>query len=243
MTTKQSSTQTKDRQDSQESSEGSSELMQKLNSLMEAFQGDLSSIDPESIGEWYELLNKSKEPGFKEIASELKELQKLLKGKEVSGHEVGELLCNLGEQTTNFEADREVKATLQKIGKQLTMVGRSLGKEEEQQQHESLDSLIETLGQKPDKIDTESAVAGIDQWYNLLHKADDGNLKEIATGLKELKKLLKGSKTKADDLSEVLVKLGEQTTESAASAGRGFKGVIQKLGKALSKQGKSLDQE
>jgi septal ring factor EnvC (AmiA/AmiB activator) len=240
MTTKQqSSTQAQDRQDS---SEGSNEFTQKLNSLMEAFQGDLSSIDPESIGEWYDLLHKSKEPEFKEIASELKNLQKMLKGKEVSGHEVGELLSHLGEQTANFEADSEVKGTLQKIGKQLSTVGRSLAKEEDQQHLESLDSLIETLGQQPDKIDTESAVGGIDQWYNLLHKADDENLKGIATDLKELKKLLKGSKTKASDLSEVLVKLGEQTNESAANAGRGFKGVIQKLGKALSKLGKSFDQ-
>lgn len=242
-TKKQADTQTIDRQAKEkQNSQGSSEISQKLNSLMAAFQGDLTSVDPESIGEWYDLLHQSKEPQFKELASGLKELQKLLKSKEASGHEVGELLCHLGEQTSNFEADQEVKASLQTIGKQLTKVGRSLAKEEDREQIESLDSLLETLGQEPNKIDTESAIGGIDQWYNLLHQADDANLKAIAGELKELKKLLKGSKTKGSDLSELLVKLGEQTTESAAKAGRGFKGAIQKLGKALSKLGKALDQ-
>ena len=74
-----------------------------------------------------------------------------------------------------------------------------------------------------------------------MHKSEDDSLKAIATEIKELKQLLKGKKTKASDLSEKLILMGEQTTKASSLAARGFKGAIQKLGKALTKLGKSLD--
>jgi len=74
-----------------------------------------------------------------------------------------------------------------------------------------------------------------------LHKSEDESLKEIATEIKELRQLLKGKKTKASDLGEKLIQMGEQTTTASSLAARGFKGAIQKLGKALTKLSKSLD--
>ncbi len=225
--------QTQDTKDSSVTSE-------KLDSLLTALQGDLGSIDQESIGEWYELMSKAKDSESKEIAKGLKELDKLVKDKEVSGDDLGELLNHLGELTMDISGENEVKPTLQKIGNQLCKVGRTLAKDEDQQHLQAIDSLVETLGQEPSKIDTESAGESIEHWYEFLHKSEDKKLKAIAGDLKELKKLLKGNKTKASDLSEKLIELGEQTTESAASASKGFKGIVKKLGKALTKFGKSI---
>ncbi|WP_309737736.1 MULTISPECIES: hypothetical protein [unclassified Chamaesiphon] len=219
---------------------------QKIASLSQALEGDLSTLDPdtalESIEAFQSLLKQSKQPEAKEIASGLKELQKLLKRPEPSGHELGELISHLGEQTIEIAADTDkaLKTPLQHLGKQLTKIGRSLAKAEDSEQLEDLDSLVDTLKQSPDKIDAKASVGEIDRWYDLLHKSEDSSLKEIATDLKALKQILKGSKTKGGELSEKLIELGEKTTASAADAGRGFKGAIQKLGKALTTFGKSL---
>jgi hypothetical protein len=219
-----------------------SQVLTQLDSLSKAFQGDLSAIDPdtalETVDTFHSLLKHSKQPEAKEMATGLKDLHKLLKRKEPSGHELGELISHLGEQTIEIaaDADKGLKAPLQQLGKQLTKIGRSLSKSEDAEHLEALDSLVETLKQTPAK----SSASEIDRWYDLLHKSEDASLKDIATELKALKQLLKGSKTKSDELSEQLIQLGEKTTAVAADAGRGFKGVIQKLGKGLTAFGKSL---
>jgi tetratricopeptide (TPR) repeat protein len=218
----------------------------KLASLTATLQGDLSSIDPDAalktIDELYGLVHQSKQPQAKEIASGLKELQKLLKRKEPSGHELGELIGHLGEQTSEIAADAEkaIKTPIQHLGKQLTKIGRSLSKAEDLEHLEALDALMDILEQKPDKIDSKHTVGEIDRWHDILHKSEDESLKAIATELKALKQLLKGTKTKSADLGEQLIQLGEHTMTAATNAGRGFKGVIQKLGKVLIAFGKSL---
>jgi hypothetical protein len=220
--------------------------VQQLDSLSTAFQGDLSAIDPdtalETIDTFQSLLKHAKQPEAKEIATGLKDLHKLLKRKEPTGHELGELIGHLGEQTIEIaaDADRGLKAPLQHLGKQLTKIGRSLSKAEDSEQLEAVDALVDTLKQAPAKIDAKASVSEIDRWYDLLHKSEDESLKEIATELKELKQLLKGSKAKGDELSAKLIQLGDKTTAAAAHAGRGFKGAIQKLGKGLTTFGKSL---
>lgn len=222
------------------------EPAQKLESLSAALQGELGSIDPDAalkmIDELHGLVHQSKQPEAKEIATGLKELQKQLKRKEPSGHELGELIGHLGEQTSDLaaEAEKELKAPLQRLGKQLVKVGRSLAKAEDLHHLEGLDAVVDILEQDPSKSDPKSAVGEIDRWYDLLHKSEDESLKALATELKQLKQLLKASKTKGADLSEKLIEIGEQTTAAAANAGRGFKGVIQKLGKVLTTFGKSL---
>ena len=242
----------KDKKKSEKSSKSATseskhdEPAQKLESLSEALQGDISSIDPDvalkTIDELYSLVHKSKQPEAKEIATGLKELQKQLKRKEPSGHELGELIGHLGEQTSEIaaEAEQELKAPLQRLGKQLVKVGRSLAKAEDLHHLEGLDAVVDILEQDPSKSDPKSAVGEIDRWYDLLHKSEDESLKALATELKQLKQLLKASKTKGADLSEKLIEIGEQTTAAAANASRGFKGVIQKLGKVLTTFGKSL---
>jgi hypothetical protein len=222
------------------------EVSQKLATLIQVLQGDLSTIDLDkalaTIDVFGNLLKQSKQPEVKEIATGLKELPKLLKSKEPSGHELGELIGHLGEQTIEIaaDADKGLKTPLQQLGKQLTKIGRSLSKAEDSEQLEALDALVDTLKQTPDKIDAKSALGTIDRWYDLLHKSEDDRLKDIAAELKQLKQILKGSKSKSTDLSENLVRLGEKTIAASTDAGRGFKGAIQKLGKALTTFGKSL---
>ena len=248
----ESADRSKDKKKSEKSSKSATseskhdEPAQKLESLSESLQGELSSIDPDAalkmIDELHDLVHQSKQPEAKEIATGLKELQKQLKRKEPSGHELGELIGHLGEQTSDLAAgaEKELKAPLQRLGKQLVKVGRSLAKAEDLHHLEGLDAVVDILEQDPSNSDPKSAVGEIDRWYDLLHKSEDESLKALATELKQLKQLLKASKTKGTDLSEKLIEIGEQTTAAAANAGRGFKGVIQKLGKVLTTFGKSL---
>lgn len=223
----------------------SSQPLQKLESLLQALQGDISEIEPDvalkTIDELHTLVHQLKQPEAKEIASGLKELQKLLKRKEPSGHELGELIGHLGEQTSNIAsaAETEFKAQLQHLGNQLTKIGRSLAKAEDLEHLEVLDSLVDIL-EAPDKTDPKSSITQIDRWYDLLHKSEDENLQQIATELRELKKMLKGIKVQATELSAQLIQIGNLTTTAATNARRGFKSVIQKLGKGLTAFGKSL---
>jgi hypothetical protein len=226
-------------------SESKDAAPKQLESLLKALQGDLSTLDPDAmlktLDDLYSVVHQSKQPEAKEIASGLKELQKLLKRKEPSGHEIGESIEHLGAQTSDIaaDADKALKTPLQHLGKQLTKVGRSLAKAEDRQQLESLDAVLELL-EEADASDSKATVAEIDRWYEILDKSEQKSFKAIASELKQLKQLLKGSKAKGADLSEKLIELGEKTTEAASDAGRGFKGSIQKIGKALTKFGKSL---
>jgi uncharacterized phage infection (PIP) family protein YhgE len=224
------------------------ELLEKLDSLRATLGGDLSDIETEAavelVSEWQGVLQKVKEPEVKEIASHLKELAKLLKSNKATGHEISEVLIEIGEQTANYAADaeKEVKTPVRQLGRQLSKVGNTLGKIEEHEQIEEIDGLVDTLEADLTQVDSETSVGAIDTWYNVLHKSEDENLKEIANGLKELKQVLKRSKPKASDIAEVLTRLGEQTQQSAHEAKRGFKGPIQRLGKLLSKTAKSLEE-
>jgi hypothetical protein len=223
-----------------------SEVLENLDSLSEALEDNLSELDPNSatkmIDHWHGLVQKSKEPGMKEIATALKDLQKILKYEDPSKHGLGELLSDIGKQTSDIasQAEQGLKVPLQHLGKQLSKVGQSLAKEEDQEQIEALNALAETLDQEPDEIGSKSA-GEIDRWYDLLQESEDENLQKIASELKALKQLLKGKKVDAGELSEMLIDIGEQTTEAGSSASRGFKGAIQMLGKSLVRLGKSIE--
>lgn len=220
---------------------------QALDSLLETLDGDLTAIDTDAalsaIDEWHGTLQKSKEPEIKELANGLKELKQLLKGGKATGHELGEVLSHIGDQTSDLasDADKGVKPSLQKLGKQLSKAGQALGKAEDKEAAEQIESLSETLEGDLTKVDTDTAIGAIDHWYSLLHKSDNESLKEISNGLKELKQTLKRKNASASDIAEALTKIGEQTTEAASEAHRGLKGPIQKFGKLLSKTGKSLE--
>lgn len=219
---------------------------QKLEELQSTLSDDLSTLSSEDasslIDEWYNFLHKAKEPEVKEIANQLKQLRQHLKSNKATGHEISEVLIEIGEQTANFasDAEKEIRTPVRRLGKQLTKVGNSLGKAEEHEEIEEIDSTIETLEEDLTQVETDVPLGSIDKWYNLLHKSDSESLQEIANGLKQLKQVLKHKNPKPSDISPILEKLGEQTTTVGQEAKRGFKGPLQRLGKLLSRTGKSL---
>jgi uncharacterized phage infection (PIP) family protein YhgE len=221
--------------------------IQQLDSLLSLLDGDITSIDSEEalnlVDNWYNIVHKEKDAHSKELAKHLKELSKSLKGGKATGHEIGEILSEIGEQTTEIagDADKEFKNPLKKLGKQLNKVGTSLGKAEDREHIEHLESLVETLEGDLTQVDSDTAVSAIDEWYTLLHKSEEENLQQVANGLKHLKQILKRSNPKAADIGQALVELGEQTVECSKDAAKGFKGPIQRLGKLLAKTGKSLE--
>ena len=220
---------------------------QEINELLQALESDISTTETEStlslIDRWYSFLHKSKEPEVKELASGLKELQKMLKSGKATGHEISEELIHIGEQTTEFSDDAEkgLKQTVQRLGKQLRKAGTSIAKAEDQEYHQQIDTLLEQVeGEKLTSLNAEAAVGSIDIWYSLLHKADDEQFQQLANSLKELKQVLKRGNAKPETVAKALTHVGEETTKVASEAPRGFKGAIQKLGKQLTKVGVSL---
>lgn len=223
------------------------DVHQELDDLMKSLEGDLSEIEPEAalglINQWYDFLHKVKEPEVKELASGLKDLQKLVKSGKASGHEISEVLIHLGEQTSDFSgnAEKGLKQPIQRLGKQLRNSGTSIAKAEDKEYLDQIDSLVEqTQGEELTSVDPEEAVGAIDTWYNLLNKAEGDQYKQLANSLKELKQVLKRSNAKPEAIADALTQVGEQTTEIASELPRGFKGAVQKLGKQLANSGKSL---
>jgi recombinational DNA repair protein RecR len=221
------------------SADTSTDLEQEVSELIKILQGDLSSIDPqaglESIDRWQEMLSKSKESGAKELATALKDLHKLLKGGKATGIEISESLIHIGEQTTELAADATAaKQSLQKLGKQLRTAGTSIAKAEEKEYHTQLDSLLDQVEEDElTAIDPTAATVAIDFWYNILHHAEGEQFKSLAKSLDSLKKAIAKDNSKPETIAKALAHMGEQTTELASSASRGFKGAIQKLGKGL----------
>jgi hypothetical protein len=224
------------------------DFLDRLELLQSRLDGDLDaiSIDDglELVDEWHDLLHKQKEPEVKEIASHLKQLSKLLKSDKSTGSDISEVLMQIGEASSNFatDADKEVKSTSRKLGKRLSKLGNSLAKAEEHEQIEEIDALVEVLEEEMTQVEGETALSAVDNWYSVLNKSEDENLKEIANGLKELKQLLKRSKPNSSEIGEILHRLGEQTQQAGEDAKRGFKGPIQRLGKILVRTSKSLEE-
>jgi ABC-type transporter Mla subunit MlaD len=223
------------------------DVNQEINELLQALEGDLSTTESEGaiglIDKWYSFLHKSKEPEVKELASGLKELQKMLKSGKATGHEISEELIHIGEQTTEFSdnAEKGLKQTVQRLGKQLRKVGTSIAKAEDQEYHQQIDTLLERAeGEELTSLDAEAAVGAIDLWYNVLHKADGEQFQQLANSLKELKQVLKRGNAKSETVARALTHVGEQTTQVASETPRGFKRAIQKLGKQLTKAAESL---
>uniref|UniRef100_B8HXM2 Uncharacterized protein n=1 Tax=Cyanothece sp. (strain PCC 7425 / ATCC 29141) TaxID=395961 RepID=B8HXM2_CYAP4 len=228
--------------------ERQTDLGGEINAFLEFLQTDPASIDLEAaqsrVNDAYELLHRSKQPEVKEISSGLRELKKQLQSNKATGHDLAELLEQIGEQTSDMaaEADKGLRSNLKKLGRQLTKLGHSVSKAEDQERLEQLNSLVDLLEEDLDNLDPQAAIAPIDHWYALLHRSDNEQQQQLANSLKELKQALKSNKARGA-LPELLIRVGEQTTAIAAEAGRGFKRPIQRVGKLLNQLGKSLEEE
>lgn len=227
-----------------------SDISQELDELVQTLQSDLSDIELDAalglIDHWQGILSKSKIEGGKEVASDLKELQKMLKGGKATGHEISEMLIHLGEQAGEFanEAEKGSKQVVQRLGKQLRKAGTSIAKAEDQEMHEQLDTIMETAeNDELTSLEPETAVAAIDFWYAILNKAEGEQFKPVANSLKSLKQALSKGNSKPETIAKALAQVAEQTTEIASETPRGFKGIVQKLGKQLSAASESLTAE
>lgn len=116
--------------------------------------------------------------------------------------------------------------------------------ETDHDESEELDELLDILGEgELTDLDPDEATSMIEEWQEILAESGDAGLKEIGKSLKQLQKALSASKSKPADIAAALSRLGEQTDEYANDAGRGYKTKLHKLGKALNKAGKSLEEE
>ncbi len=224
-----------------------SNVNEEIDQLIQTLNGDLSVVESEQglelINHWYDFLHKAKEPEVKELANGLKELQKMLKGGKATGYEISEVLINLGEQVSEFSdnAEKGLKQPVQRLGKQLRKAGTSIAKEEEQEYHNQIDELVEKAeGDELTSIEPEEAVQAIDSWITLLNKAEGEKFQQLATSLKDLKQALKRGNAKPETIAKSLAQVGEQAIDVASETPRGFKGVIQKLGKQLNRASESL---
>jgi hypothetical protein len=227
----------------------SGDWSQQIDELINALNGDLGELQSEQaialIDEWHGLLHQSKDDGAEVLAGHLKQLRQLVKGNKASGHDIGEALAELGSETTHIVGDLEKgqKQSVQKLGKQLSRVGNALGKAEDQENIEQIDSLTELVEEDLASVEPQEGIEQIDLWYGLLHKADNDQYKQVAEGLKHLKQVLNRKSADPAEIAEILTQLGEQTTAIAAEAPRGMKGHIQRLGKSLGKSAKDLESE
>ncbi|MBW4444407.1 MAG: hypothetical protein KME10_24945 [Plectolyngbya sp. WJT66-NPBG17] len=96
-----------------------------------------------------------------------------------------------------------------------------------------IESLTEILHGDITEIESDEAIDSIDEWVDFFKGHKEDNVKELSASLKDLKKLLKGKRTEATQIVEALAKLGEQTNAIGDEAGRGVKGPVHTLGKAL----------
>lgn len=220
---------------------------QEIEQLTQALSGDISEFEAEDgihlIDEWNGILNKTKDESVKELVADLKNLQKMLKGGKASGHEISELLIHIGESTAEFsdQAEKGSKQAVQKLGKQLRKAGTSIAKAEEKEYHEQFDTLVEQVeSDELTSMEADQAVGMIDQWMNLLNKTEGEQFHQVANSLKELKQALKRNNAKPEAIAKSLSHVAEQTSALASDAPRGFKGVIQKLGKQLANTAKSM---
>ena len=103
-----------------------------------------------------------------------------------------------------------------------------------------IESLHSTLSGDLSNVESEAALGLIDEWYDVLHKAKEPEIKELSSHLKQLKQLLKGGKATAHEISDVLSEIGEQTSEYATDVDKNLKNPLRQIGQQLSKLGNSL---
>lgn len=126
---------------------------------------------------------------------------------------------------------------------------QSVSEEEKQHQAEAteqnnvpdIESAAEFLQGDVTEVESDAAIDAIEEWVDFLKGHKEDGIKDLSASLKELKKLLKGKKSEATDIAEVLHKLGEQTNAIGDEAERGVKGPLHKLGKGLIAAGSKIE--
>ena len=106
---------------------------------------------------------------------------------------------------------------------------------------EKIYSLIDIFQEDLTSLDVDTATAAIDEWMGMLKGTKDKALKEIATSLKDLKKLVKNEEADESEIADLLISMGEQVSEYASNADESISDPLQELGAALADAGESLE--
>ncbi len=138
-------------------------------------------------------------------------------------------MATKNEKTSHKEENSSEVEKEQKTAKK----SESAAAESEVDNTPDIESLTEVLHGDITEIEPTEAVDSIDEWVDFLKGHKEDNVKELSASLKELKKLVKGKKSEASEIAAVLAKLSEQTNAIGDEAGRGVKGPVHTLGKAL----------
>lgn len=148
-------------------------------------------------------------------------------------------VANKNEQTTHKQEQKE-----ETKAKANSKANDQADEIDEVDESEELNELLDMFeDEELSDIDPEEATSIIEEWHDILNHSGDANLKEIAKGLTKLKKAVSASKPKPEAIAEALTQIGEQINEYADNAERGYKTKLHKLGKSLSKAGKSLEKQ
>ena len=106
---------------------------------------------------------------------------------------------------------------------------------------EKIYSLIDILEEDLTGVDVDTATAAIDDWYQQLKGSKNKDLKQIASHLKDLKKLVTKEEADESEIAEILISLGEQIGDYASNADENISDPLQELSAALIDAGDSLE--
>lgn len=99
---------------------------------IQALQGGVTSLAPatavQNIQSWQSQLENAGDPALSEIAGNLGELNSMLQEQPIDGQAVGDLLSELGEQTTSAasNAQGDMTSQLEQLGTTLSEAGSNL---------------------------------------------------------------------------------------------------------------------
>ena len=113
--------------------------------------------------------------------------------------------------------------------------------EQEDGVSEKIYSLIDILQEDLTAVDLDTATAAIDEWYQQLKGAKNKDLKQVATQLKNLRKLVTSEEADESKIAEILISVGEQIGEFASNADENISDSLQELSSALIDAGDSLE--
>jgi hypothetical protein len=103
-----------------------------LNTTVSALQSGVTNIPPEAaitnIDGWAQRLQASNDPDLEQIADNLTQLRNMLSSGNLDGLAIGQLLTQLGSQTSSAasKADVSAQSQLQELGRLLSQAGSQL---------------------------------------------------------------------------------------------------------------------
>ncbi len=103
-----------------------------LQTTVSALQSGVTNIPPEAavtnIDGWVQRLRASNEPSLENIADDLQQLRDMLSSGNLDGQSIGQLLTQIGSQTTSAaaQADSSSQRQLQELGRLLSQAGSQL---------------------------------------------------------------------------------------------------------------------